>query len=88
MDFCSYPPAFLIDGKIFFGNLQKKLARIVPFGGKIGCSMDRENQQNGCWLPLIDDFRRKREPEKYSYGASARLLRFLFFGEILKKRKN
>ncbi len=30
----------LVDGKIFFGNPQKKLARIVPFGGKIECSMD------------------------------------------------
>ena len=32
----------LVDGKIFFGNPQKKLARIVPFGGRIGCSIDGE----------------------------------------------
>ena len=68
----------LVDGKIFFGNPQKKLARIVPFGGEIGCSMDGEIRQNGCWLPLIGDFGRKAEPEKYSYGAPSRSMRFLF----------
>ena len=68
----------LVDGKIFFGKSQKKLARIVPFGGEIGCSMDGEIRQNGGWLAVIGDFGRKRESEKYSYGAPTRLLRFLF----------
>ncbi len=49
----------LVDGKIFFGNPQKKLARIVPFGGKIVCSMDGEIRQNGRWLAVIGDFGRK-----------------------------
>ncbi len=38
----------LVDGKIFFGKFFFKLARIVPFGGKIGCSIDGEIHQNGC----------------------------------------
>ncbi len=68
----------LVDGKIFFGNPQKKLARIVRFRGKIGCSIDGEIRQNGGWLAVIDDFGRKRETEKYSYGAPSRSMRFLF----------
>ncbi len=78
----------LVDGKIFFGNPQKKLARIVPFGGKIGCSMDREIRQNGGWLAVIGDFGRKREPEKYSYGALSLLLLFLFYRKFSEMRKN
>ena len=68
----------LVDGKIFFRNPQKKLARIVPFGGKIGYSIDGEIRQNGGWLAVIGDFRRKRGPEKYSYGATSLSMRFLF----------
>ncbi len=77
----------LVDGKIFFGKSLKNLARIVPFGGKIECSMDGEIRQNGGWLAVIGDFGRKREPEKYSYGTSARFLRFLFYREFSKMRK-
>ena len=77
----------LVDGEIFFGNPQKKLARIVPFGGKIRCSMDEEIHQNGRWLAVIGDFGEIQETKKYSYGASVRSMRFLFYREILINEK-